>query len=146
MTDWKKVLDSILENSSHEKPLLTSKAYETLGLPRLKKWEPGDVLAEWAFDERMGNSRGELFGGFYAVLADEVSALAAMSVMKPNEIMKTLDLRVSFFRPLTEGIVKIRAFVLNRSGSAVHVEAEFHDQQGKLLAKAFAIHKTIEAE
>ncbi len=130
-------------DSTYEQPLINSRAYETLGLPRLKSWEPGRVCSEWVFDERMSNTRGELFGGFYAVLADGISALAAMTVMKPNEIMKTSDLRVSFFRPLNKGLVKIEGIVVNRSRSVVHVETTFKNDQEKILAKTTVVQAIV---
>ncbi|WP_028314353.1 PaaI family thioesterase [Desulfatibacillum aliphaticivorans] len=145
MTDWNKVLDSLLEDSPGE-PLITSRAHETLGLPKLKKWAPGMVHAEWAFDERMGNSRGEVYGGFYAALGDTLSAIAAMTVLKPDEIVKTTDLRVSYFRPMKEGVVHATAIVINRSRTTVHVEVDFKNLEDKLLAKAYATHQAVKPE
>ncbi|ACL04742.1 thioesterase superfamily protein [Desulfatibacillum aliphaticivorans] len=142
MTDWKRVLDSLLEDSPDE-PLITSRAHDTLGLPKLKKWSEGMVYAEWTFDERMGNSRGEVYGGFYAALGDTLSALAAMTVLKPDEIVKTTDLRVSYFRPMKEGVVHATAVVINRSRTTVHVEVDFKNSAGKLLAKAYATHQAV---
>ena len=60
MIDRQKVLDSAPDASLNDRPLITSRAHETLGLPRLKSWEPGRVISGWEFDERMSNSRGEL--------------------------------------------------------------------------------------
>ncbi|MBI9078015.1 MAG: PaaI family thioesterase [Desulfatibacillum sp.] len=146
MTDWKQVLDSLLEESPYEKPLITSPAFETLGLPMLKQWEPGRVYAEWSFDKRMANSRGEVYGGFYAALADTLSAIAAMTLLKPDEIVKTSDLRVSFFRPMKQGVVQGEASVINRSRSSVHVEVVFNNTEDKLLAKASATHQIVKAD
>lgn len=145
MTAWNKVLDSLLEDSPDE-PLITSRAHDTLGLPKLKKWEKGMVYAEWTYDERMGNSRGEVYGGFYAALGDTLSALAAMTVLKPDEIVKTTDLRVSYFRPMKEGVVHATAVVINRSRTTVHVEVDFKNLDDKLLAKAYATHQAVKPE
>ncbi len=43
----------------------------------------------------MQNSRGELFGGYYSVLADIALSYTVMTVLTDNERFKTIDLRIS---------------------------------------------------
>jgi uncharacterized protein (TIGR00369 family) len=142
--DWHNILDSALEkNIKNGETPLKSPIFENLGLPGLKSWEPGSVRAEWTVDPRMLNSRGELMGGFYGVLADAVLALSAMTVLNKDEFFKTSDLRVSFFRPILKGVIKIKGSVINKSKSMIHLEAVFKNDQGKLLSKATATQSIV---
>ena len=142
--DWHNILDSALEkNIKNGKTALKSPIFDNLGLPGLKSWEPGSVTAEWTVDPRMLNTRGELMGGFYGILADAVLALAAMTVLNKDEFFKTSDLRVSFFRPILKGVIKIKGSVINKSKSMIHLEAVFKNDQGKLLAKAMATQSIV---
>ena len=142
--DWHNILDSALEkNIKNGETPLKSPIFENLNLPGLKSWEPGSVNVEWTVDPRMLNSRGELMGGFYGILADAVLALAAMTVLNKDEFFKTSDLRVSFFRPIAKGAVKIEGRVINQSKSMLHLEGVFKNNQGKLLAKATATQSIV---
>ncbi len=143
--EWKRILDSATAGSPEEKPLINSPAYENLGLPRLQNWGEGWASALWEFDRRMSNSRGELFGGFYGVLSDGVLALTAMTVLENHEVFKTIDLRVSLFRPVSGGIVDIRGKVVSRNRSYIYLEAEFRDEKERLLAKSAAVQAVFEA-
>ncbi len=142
--DWQNILDSALEkNIKNGEVPLKSPIFETLDLPGLKSWEPGSVNAEWTVDPRMLNSRGELMGGFYGILADALLALAAMTVLNNDEFFKTSDLRVSFFRPIVKGVIKIEGRVINQSKSMIHLEGVFTNDQGKMLAKATATQSIV---
>ncbi len=134
--DWHNILDSALEkNIKNGETPLKSPIFENLNLPGLKTWEPGSVTAEWTVDPRMLNSRGELMGGFYGILADAVLALAAMTVLNNDEFFKTSDLRVSFFRPILKGVIEIKGNVINQSKSMIHLEAIF--QKEYVLLRCF---------
>lgn len=139
MLDWSEILDQALEENSGGKPAIKSPAYENFGLPPLKSWEAGRVYTEWEIDSRMLNSRGDLMGGVYGVLGDAVLGLTAMTVLEGNEFFKTADLRISFFRPISKGIIRIEGIVVNRSRSLIHLEATFKNEEDKLLAKALAV-------
>lgn len=143
--DWNQVLDSAL-NASRDgggQIGLRSPAAEWLELPQLTRWAEGEVEASWPLDERALNSRGILFGGYYGVLADSLLALATMTVLASNEHFKTADLRLSFFRPVSEGALSLKAQVISRSRSLVHVEGSFYDEQDRLLARATAMQSVV---
>jgi uncharacterized protein (TIGR00369 family) len=128
-----KLLDKIVAGTLEPPPMV-----RTLHLPQLKGWEPGRVWAEWKVDPGVFHAFGAVFGGYLAALADSALALVMHTTLKDDEIFTTSDLRVSFFRPVTGGILRYEASIVNRGRRMAHVEAVFTDDQGKIAAKATA--------
>lgn len=135
---WQQRLSAIADGSL-PLPLVT----QLLGLGRLKRWSEGYIEKEWKVDPGFctgdGTEHQVLFGGYLAALADQVLTFAAMTVMDDDHYFRTSELRVSFFRPITDGAVRIEGRVVNRSRTLVHVEAEFYRDDGKLAAKATGV-------
>ncbi|HCS29334.1 MAG TPA: hypothetical protein DIW43_17890 [Spongiibacteraceae bacterium] len=143
--DWQQVLAGSLKADS-EQFGIQSPAVEWLGFPRLQAYGDSWVEAYWDIESRTLNSRGTIFGGYYGVLADGLLALATMTALQDNEHFVTSDLRISFFRAASTGRVRMRAEVTNRSRSLLHVEGDFRDESGQLLAKATAVQSIRIAE
>jgi uncharacterized protein (TIGR00369 family) len=115
---------------------------EHLQLRLIDGYEPGRAWYDWEIDRRLLNSRGYLFGGHIAALADDMACYAALTVLPVGWSAITSDLRVSFFRPVhpDDGTLHMQGRVVNQSRSACHVECELtRTSDGKLIAKAFAV-------
>ncbi|MFT5033998.1 MAG: hypothetical protein ACI89D_000749 [Bermanella sp.] len=136
--NWQQVLESSTKSDSREFGI-KSPAVKWLGYPQLHAYGDNWVEAYWDIEPRALNSRGTIFGGYYGVLADELLALVTMTSLADNEHFVTSDLRISYFRAASEGRVQMRAEVSNRSRSLMHVEGEFRNDAGELLAKAVAV-------
>ncbi len=132
---WSDILDAVVNGTTINGVKPGAPANETLSVPKVLGWESGKLQAEWTILENLHNSRGELFGGYYSVLADVALSYTAMTVLNDDERFKTVDLRVSWFRPATTGTITIDCEVINRSRSFVHTEALFKNPAGKLLCK-----------
>jgi len=112
---------------------------ESLHLPAgVTSWERGVARGKWPIDRSFFHSAGALFGGFLGVLADLATTWAMFSVLEDAEFFNTSDLRISFFRPVTEGMVLFEARVVHRGRRIAFVEASFSDASERLLAKAAA--------
>ena len=139
----------ILEAAANNVPINGRKpgapANETLSVPSIISWRESELDAEWIILESLHNSRGELFGGYYSVLADVALSYTVMTALKDDERFKTIDLRVSYFRPATTGKIHISCVVSNRSKSFVYAEALFKNESGKNLAKAVAAFAIVPA-
>jgi len=102
------------------------------------RWSEGFVEKTWevepAFCTGAVTEAQTLFGGYVAALADQVLAFAAMMVLDDNRSIRTADLRVLFFRPITTGSVTIRGRVLNVSASLTQ-----GNDDNTLVAKAFGV-------
>ena len=140
MFQWSTILDAIVSGKTNPEdfPSYTPCA-DYLEFPILKSWSEGKVLAEFPVSEKYHNSRGQLFGGYFGVLADMIFCFTTMTILKGDEAYSTSDLRVTYFRPVSKGTLRIEGRVLHHSRKSVHVEALFNDEDGKLVAKGDGI-------
>jgi uncharacterized protein (TIGR00369 family) len=134
MTQWTDLLDRLVTRTPGEPPPFIA----TLRLPWLQGWERGRVWSEWQVDPAFFHERNAVFGGYVAALADHVLGTVMMTVLEDGETISTSDLRVSFFRPITGGTVRIEGTVVHRGRSMAHVEVVFTRDDGKIAAKATA--------
>ncbi len=137
MPDYASILNTIVEGSL-EQSALSSAAARCLGTPRLLHWRPGEARASWQLNAKYLNSRGFLFGGYYAVLADFVLAYAAMTVLERDEQYVTQDLAVSYYKPIASGTLYFVAEVVTRTRSRICVQCRVLDEFDNLLALASA--------
>lgn len=144
MTVWRRRLDAIRDGTAQLPAVV-----ERLGLGGLTKWSEGFVEKEWEVKPEYctgaGTEAQTLFGGYVAALADQILAFAAMTVLEDDRSIRTSDLRVSFFRPISTGSLMIRGRVVNVSATLIHVEAEFIQGDAEaLVGKATAV-QTVRA-
>jgi uncharacterized protein (TIGR00369 family) len=133
MNRWKKLLDAAVSGQGSPPPCIV-----TLKIPGVDGWQQGRVWRQWQVDPAVFHERGAVFGGYLAALADSTLGLAVMTVLEDEEVFTTSDLRVSFFRPATGGVLRIEGRVVHRGRSMAHVEVDFSREDGKLVAKATA--------
>lgn len=110
-------------------------AAENLCLGTISEWRPGYARKEWAVDPKFFTAV-DLFGGYMAALADQMFALSSISLLEGRETLRTTNLQIDFFRPVSSGTLVIEGNVVNRSKRLIHVEVTFKDNDGGLAAKA----------
>ncbi len=142
---WRELLDAVKQGHDKLDPHPGGPALRNLDVPNIRSWEPGKICADWEVPGTLTNLRGELFGGYFGVLADIVLSFTAMTVVDDSERFKTNDLQITYFRPALEGAIRIEAEVVNRSRSLIHCEALIARTDGKLIAKATASFSTLPA-
>lgn len=122
-------------NNSKKRPPCT----ETVGM-RLTHVDQARMTARYEFDAKgdFANPTGAIQGGFIAAMLDE--AMSALAIIASNVTMNapTLEMKVSFLRPLFIGRATAEARILKWGKSTCFVEAELFDPQGQLVAKASA--------
>jgi uncharacterized protein (TIGR00369 family) len=112
-------------------------AAELLGWELISE-DPAAGTIEIAFhpDGRMVNSRGTVQGGFVAAMLDDTMGPALVSMSGGTLMPSSIDLNVSFIRPVLPGRVVGRGRVVRSGRSVVFLEAELFDAEDKLLARA----------
>lgn len=135
---WSERLDAIVAGTVEKPPVV-----DALRLPPIDGWEPGRVWGEWSVDRDFMTLAGTLFGGYLGVLADSFVGMAMMSTLADDEWFVTSDLRVSFFRPVATGKLRIVAEVLNRGRRMAQCECVFASEDDKVVAKATATQVVI---
>ena len=135
---WQDRLTAIADGS-----LTLPAVTQRLGMGRLSSWRPGFVKKEWTVDPDFctgdGTAHQAHFGGYVAALADQVLTFTAMTVADDEHFFRTSGLQISFFRPISSGVLRIEGHVVNSSRSLLHVEADFFLDDSKLAAKASAV-------
>jgi uncharacterized protein (TIGR00369 family) len=138
MGRWATILDGIASGRPEPIPFVN-----TLQMPGITRWERGRIWQEWTVRSDLFHPRGALFGGYLAALADRALGLVTMTVLEDDEAFTTADLNVSFFRPVSGGVLHIQAEVIHRGRSLIQAEATFTRDDGKLAAKASASQAVI---
>ena len=83
-------------------------------------------------------NHGVVHGGAIASLIDTATAFAIISLLAPRERVTTVDLTISYLRPVTEGRVRATAKVLRAGRRLFVVSADVFDKQGTLVSTALS--------
>ena len=83
-------------------------------------------------------NHGVVHGGAIASLIDSATAFAIISLLAPKEKVTTVDLTISYLRPLTRGRITAVAKVVRAGRRLLVVSAEVMDNNGKLAATALS--------
>jgi len=83
-------------------------------------------------------NHGVVHGGAIASLIDSATAFAIISLLAPKEKVTTVDLTISYLRPLTKGRITAVAKVVRAGRRLLVVSAEVMDNDGKLAATALS--------
>lgn len=100
--------------------------------------EEGDVVMTAEPDESHYNPIGAVHGGFFATVLDSACGCAVHSTLPAGVGYTTLELKVSFLRPVTAdtGTVTAHGWVTKAGRNAAFVEADLRDAAGRVLATA----------
>ncbi len=83
-------------------------------------------------------NQGVVHGGVVASLIDTATAFAIISLLEPGEKVTTVDLTISYLRPITEGRITANARVLRAGRRLLVVSAEVFGADEKLVATALS--------
>jgi uncharacterized protein (TIGR00369 family) len=68
---------------------------------------------------------------------------ALLATLEPDQFQSTLQLGVSFLRPVRPGRLTGKGRIVHRDGDLVFLEASLHDADGTLIATATATARVI---
>jgi uncharacterized protein (TIGR00369 family) len=105
---------------------------------RLDSIEPGKATLALEIREELKQNAGIVHGGVVASLIDSATAFAILPLLKDDERTTTVDLTISYLRPLINGRISATAKVVREGGRIVVLSAELHDDQGNLAATALS--------
>ena len=105
---------------------------------RVVSVDEGDVVMTAEPDESHYNPIGSVHGGFFATVLDSVCGCAVHSTLPAGVGYTSLELKVSFLRPVTvdTGTVTAHGWVTKGGRNAAFVEADLRDAAGRVLATA----------
>src|SRR6201987_2206710 len=82
------------------------------------------------------NPMGTLHGGILCDIADAAMGIAFASTLAPDESFTTVELKINFFRPVWNSLLKADANVIRRGSKIGYVECNIRDERNRLVAKA----------
>ena len=101
-----------------------------------KEIAEGRATVTLAAGSQHANPMGTLHGGILCDIADAAMGMAFASTLAPEESFTTIELKINFFRPVWEALLKAEGKVVRRGQSVGYVECEVTDERGRLIAKA----------
>lgn len=107
----------------------------TLGF-RFVEVEMGRIRIDMPVHPQLYNTMNYLHGGAIAALADTAIGMSHATTLREDESSATVEIKVSFLRPVFGGTVQAVGYVVKRGRTLSHVECEIHNNEGKLVAKA----------
>jgi uncharacterized protein (TIGR00369 family) len=118
------------------KEFMTGKVpyWQTLGL-ELKEVAPGKALFEAAVRPGLLQNK-VLHGGVLASIADSACAVAAISLVYPANYATTINLHVSYLRPVTQGRFRAEGKCVKAGKNIMFCDAQVFDDHGSLVCAA----------
>jgi len=119
------------------------KAVKSVPYARLLGFEldevsPGVATLGLKIRKDLMQNHGVVHGGAIASLIDTATAFAIIPLLTPKENVTTVDLTISYLRPISKGRVTATARVVRAGRRLFVVSAEVQDEDGKLAATALS--------
>ena len=116
-------------------------AWDVLGI-KIQDMGDGEATLKMRFDEKLTNPYGFLHGSYASVLADSAVAVAIVINIKARNEFYTIEMKVNYLEPVTEGVIEARAKIL-REGRIIPGEVDIYNEN-KLVAKAIATYIIVD--
>ena len=91
---------------------------------KFPKLENGYCMAKAKVTDAMLNNYGNVHGGVLFTIADAASGAAAFFALGENELCRTIELKINYFKPVISGELICEAKLVNKSRNLATVEAE----------------------
>jgi uncharacterized protein (TIGR00369 family) len=101
----------------------------------LEHFEPGFARVSMEVKPEHFNPMGTVHGGIFCDLGDMAMGIAYFCTLPAGEAMTTIELKINYLRPLTQGRAVAEARVVNKSRSLGLIECDIFDHAGKLAAR-----------
>ena len=83
-----------------------------------------------------GNQQGTVHGGLLSELADAAIGTAHSTLIEAGESFASIDLRISFFRPVWKATLTATARPIQRGRTITHYQCEIASEDTRLIALA----------
>jgi uncharacterized protein (TIGR00369 family) len=100
--------------------------------------EAGTIEVAFRAGKEFTNPAGNVLGGFVAAMLYDTVGPALLATLEPDRFQSTLQLQVSFLRPVRPGRVVGNGRVVHRDGDLVFLEASLLDADAAVIATATA--------
>ena len=105
---------------------------------KLDSVEAGRATLSLQIRDDFKQNNGVVHGGVIAALIDSATAFAILPLLEPEERTTTVDLTISYLRPLVSGAMVATARVIREGRRLIVVSADLTDSTGNLAATALS--------
>jgi uncharacterized protein (TIGR00369 family) len=105
--------------------------------------EAGTIEVAFAATEAFTNPAGNVLGAFQAAMLFDTVGPALLATLAPDQFQSTLQLSVSFLRPVRPGRLIGKGRVVHRDRDLVFLEASLLDGGAAVVATATATARVI---
>jgi uncharacterized protein (TIGR00369 family) len=105
--------------------------------------EAGTIEVAFAATVAFTNPAGNVLGAFQAAMLFDTVGPALLATLAPDQFQSTLQLNVSFLRPVRPGRLIGKGRVLHRDGDLALLEASLLDGDAAVVATATATARVI---
>ncbi|MGD9723164.1 MAG: PaaI family thioesterase [Pirellulales bacterium] len=125
--------------------------FQLMGI-ELVEVEPGRAILRMSYRDDLCQPAGILHGGAIASLVD--TAIAQSILLTPRYMeahqrgarIVSVDLRIKYLRPVSEGIITCEAHTPRVGRTITHATAVVHDAAGKEVATGDSMYMIVEGE
>jgi acyl-CoA thioesterase len=100
--------------------------------------EAGRATLSLQIRDDFKQNNGVVHGGVVAALIDSATAFAILPLLEADERTTTVDLTISYLRPLVSGTMAATARVVREGRRLIVVSADLFDETGNLAATALS--------
>jgi acyl-CoA thioesterase len=111
--------------------------YRLLGMEVLEI-QKGESRIQMPFRKKLTHPYGIVHGGAIASLADSAVAMALISLVRPSDRITTIEFKINFFAPVSQGKLLAQAKVIYKGSKTAVGDVEVINETGKLVAKVIA--------
>lgn len=105
--------------------------------------EAGTIEVAFAATEAFTNPAGNVLGAFQAAMLFDTVGPTLLATLAPDQFQSTLQLNVSFLRPVRPGRLIGKGRVVHRDGDLALLEASLLDGDAAVVATATATARVI---
>jgi len=107
-----------------------------------------DVKKGWAvvklpFEKKLTQPDGVAHGGAIFSPADAAVAVALLGLIDRNETLLTIEMKINYIKPISEGDIIAEAKIVHRGGRTAIGDVEVRNSNGDLIAKCLATYMII---
>ena len=103
----------------------------------------GHATLRLPFKKNLTQNHGVVHGGAVASLVDTAMAIAIIPLLQPRERVTTVDLTISYLRPVTSGVMSATAKVVRHGRRLIVVSADVVNSSQTLTATALSTYIRI---
>lgn len=139
----KRQLDGTLPADATTEMQYPTAISKTLGF-RIAEINPGYAKLEMDANAKIhGNQQGTVHGGMLCELADATIGTAHSTAIMEGETFTSIDLKISFFRPVWESVLTATAKQIQHGKTLTHYQCEITREDGKAVALVMSTVMTI---